>query len=480
MTGGIETVFVGCIVHSKSLTELEVIENGLLGLTAEGKVAFLQNLVGNRGDLCDETLQNASQTFGFDISVVQKLTATQFLLPGFVSHLWASLLLDNVLTCAPPNEQIDTHIHAPQYVFTGTGCDLPLLQWLEKYTFPREQAFSDPTYAQSAYQRAVTRTLRNGTTTAAYYATIHSEATKILATICAETGQRAFIGKVCMDRNSPSTYIESTEDSLKTTNEVADFISQLSTKGRVKPIITPRFAASCTSELMHGLANIAKKRDLPIQTHLSESHAEIEMVEKLHPECSSYTAVYADHGLLTNKTVLAHCVHLSPSERKLVYDANAGVAHCPNSNFSILSGVCNVRRLLQEGIKVGLGTDVAGGYSASMMDAMRQAVIASKVTFMNSRDASKDGRKPWQPLNLGEVLYLATLGGAKVLGVDGVVGNFEVGKEFDAVLVDLKPGDGRCVDVFGHDGIMDSIEKFVYNGDDRNIAKVWVGGRQVL
>ena len=283
-----------------------------------------------------------------------------------------------------------------------------------------------------------------------------------------------------MDRNSPATYMETTEESLKDTNDVADFIEQLPTKGRIKPIITPRFAASCTSNLMRGLADIAKKRDLPIQTHLSESRAEIEMVETLHPECSSYTAVYADHGLLTDKTVLAHCVHLSASERKLVRDTNAGVAHCPNSNFSILSGVCNVRRLLQEGIKVGLGTDVAGGYSASMMDAMRQAIIASKVTFMNSRDVPEDGRKPWQPLTLGEVLYLATLGGAEVLGIDGDVGNFEVGKEFDALLVDLAPSGGRCVDLFGHDTLLDSIEKFVYNGDDRNIAKVWVGGRQVL
>ncbi|KAJ3046067.1 hypothetical protein HDV00_003817 [Rhizophlyctis rosea] len=457
----VKTVLVGRIVHSRSLSELEVIEHGVLGVTFDGKIAFREVIDGDASNseseqLVKETLTRLSQEYGFPQRAVRRLTADQFLLPGF----------------------IDTHIHAPQYVYTGTGYDLPLMDWLEKYTFPREKAFSDPEYARTAYTKAVTRCLRSGTTTAAYYATIHNEATKILAHIISDLGQRAFVGKVCMDRNSPQWYTETTEDSLRDTKDIADYIANLSPDRRVQPILTPRFVATCTSELMNGLAELAKERDFPIQTHLSESPAEIDFVAQLHPASESYTAVYAEHGLLTNKTVLAHCVHLSESERRLVHDHDAGIAHCPNSNFSLLSGVMSVRKLLQEGIKVGLGTDVAGGYSTSMIDAMRQAIIASKVVFCETRKAEANGSKPLQPLTLSEVLFLATLGGAQVLGLDSV-GNFDVGKDFDALLVDLSSERGT-IDLFPHDTTLDAIEKFVYNGDDRNIANVWVGGRLVL
>ncbi|KAJ3088904.1 hypothetical protein HK102_007669, partial [Quaeritorhiza haematococci] len=248
-------------------------------------------------------------------SQVQTLKPRQFLLPGFV----------------------DTHIHAPQYVYTGTGYDLPLMQWLEKYTFPRESAFSSPTYARKSYTQSVKRSLRCGTTTACYYATIHLPACKILTEVIRQCGQRAFIGKVNMDRNSPDFYIEERESSVKETREFVDFVLGLGDE-RVTPIITPRFVPTCSAELMQALGDIAREKNLPIQSHLCENPSEIEFVKTLHPECSSYTDVYRTYGLLTDRSVMAHCVYLTDEEVAMIKDYDAGIAHCPNSNFSLQSG----------------------------------------------------------------------------------------------------------------------------------------------
>ncbi|KAJ3276935.1 hypothetical protein HK104_003559 [Borealophlyctis nickersoniae] len=468
----IAVVYVGTIVHSLSRSDLLLLDPGVLGISAAGKVGFLEAV--NCGDAESETSREkvvASSVdalagkYGFSADCVKRLGDGQMIVPGF----------DFII-------KIDTHTHAPQFVYTGTGYDLPLLDWLAKYTFPRERQFADPSFAQKAYPLAVARSIRCGTTTAAYYGTIHLESTRILASIVAEKGQRGFIGKVCMDQNAPSDYIETTEESLEATKSFVQSMEDFDSNGRVKAIITPRFAPTCSSQLMHGLGTLAREKNLPIQTHLSENKGEIAWVRDLFPTCPTYTSVYASHGLLTDRTVLAHCVYLSDEERRDVKNACAGVSHCPNSNFGLQSGVLNVRRLFEEGVKVGLGTDVAGGYSSSIMDAMRQAVIASKVVYMNSRDG---GGRVWEPLTLAEVFFLATLGGAQVLGLENTVGNFEPGKEFDALLVDLVHGregkDGSCaIECFSHDSPLSQLEKFVYLGDDRNIMAVFVGGRRVF
>ncbi|KAJ3125847.1 hypothetical protein HK098_008160 [Nowakowskiella sp. JEL0407] len=493
-------VFIGTIIHSKSQTDLELLDYAMLGVLSSGKIAFLEYL--EIGISVDGVLGKLKEGYDVEGTNVVQLTDRQFLIPGY----------------------LDTHIHSPQYVFSGTGYDLPLLGWLEKYTFPRESEFSDLSYAKDSYTKVVSRTLRSGTTTACYYATIHLGACKVLAEVVLDVGQRAFLGKVNMDRNSPETYIEDTEASIEDTkvfvnhviNRDTEFRTQFSdpstTIPLITPCITPRFVPSCTSKLMSELSKIAAEYNLPIQSHLSESKNEIEWVKELHPHDGdtpcfsdtegtewSYTGVYHSHGLLTNRSIMAHCIHLSKSERRLIKNLEAGISHCPASNFQLSSGVLNVRRLLNEGIKVGLGTDMAGGHAPSIIEAMRLAMVASKTAAMMSRD----GLGGWgeelenevkDPLTLAEVFYLATLGGAKVMGLDGSVGNFEVGKEFDALVVDLSStgaavGDAKhatevhgtfTVDVFPHDDKMSMFEKYIYLGDDRNIAEVYVAGRKVV
>jgi guanine deaminase len=363
---------------------------------------------------------------------------------------------------------VDTHIHAPQYTFTGTGYDKPLLEWLNTYTFPQESKFSDIIHAKNAYTKVVKKTLSCGTTTACYFATIHLDASKILVDVLASQKQRAFVGKVNMDRNSPDYYIENMMDSIRDTQDFVNYTLAQNNQ-LITPIITPRFVPTCTSELMHKLGEIAQTHNLPIQSHVSENKSEIDWVKSLHPECDSYSSVYLNHNLLNSRTVMAHCIHLTDKERALFKEHNVGISHCANSNFSLVSGVLNARRLLNEGhVKIGLGTDVGGGYSPSILDAIRQAIIASKTIYI--QDSS------YTPLNIKEAFYMATLGGATVLGRDSRIGNFIVGKAFDALRIKVD----TVIDVFPHDDLTSLFEKFLFLGDDRNIKSVFVNGEQIV
>lgn len=332
------------------------------------------------------------------------------------------------------------------------------------------------------------KTLQCGTTTACYYGTLHTNSTKILADTIHRLGQRAFVGKVNMNRNSPDYYIESsTDDSIEGTLEVIQHIQGLHSS-LITPVITPRFVPSCTVDLMKRLGHLAKEHNLPIQSHLSETPGEIAWVKELHPECSSYAMVYETYGLFNSQTIMAHCVHMTTEERALAKANQVGISHCPSSNFCLQSGALNVRRLLEEGIdKIGLGTDVGGGYSPSIFDAIRQAITASKVVHFQSRDGpqleEKDApeNKVYDFLSLPEAFYLATLGGAKVLNLESKIGNFTSGKDFDALILDHgKTPTAPQIDTFPHDTTMNRFEKLVYLGDDRHIAKVYVAGSKVL
>ncbi|KAJ7393716.1 hypothetical protein OS493_003375 [Desmophyllum pertusum] len=351
---------------------MDICKKRIIGVDDDGKIVFIDN-ASRVGDL--------AKKYGFkknDVITLQH--GSQFLMPGLV----------------------DTHVHAPQYVFTGTGYDLPLLQWLEKYTFPSESRFRNKEFAQDAYRKVVERLLKNGTTTASYFATIHYEATEILCDIIAELGQRAYVGKVCMDKNSPRYYVEKTEQSIEDAERLINHILELKNP-LITPVVTPRFAVSCTSDLMKNLGHLAKKYDLPIQSHLNETKNEISTVRKDFPD-HSYTTVYDKHDLLNSKTYMAHCCHSTEEELDLMLERSAAVAHCPSSNFNIRSGVLDVRHMLNKKMKVGLGTDVSGGESPSMLVAIP--------------------------------FFLATLGGSQVLGLDDKIGNFEVGKYFDALVID--------------------------------------------
>ncbi|XP_044247201.1 guanine deaminase isoform X2 [Ursus arctos] len=370
---------------------------------------------------------------------------------------------------------VDTHIHAPQYSFAGSNVDLPLLDWLTTYTFPTELKFQNIDFAEEVYTRVVRRTLKNGTTTACYFGTIHTDSSLLLAEITDKFGQRAFVGKVCMDMNATvPEYKETTEESVKETER---FVSRMLQKNysRVKPIVTPRFSLSCSETLLGKLGNMAKTHNLHIQSHVSETVNEVEAVRNLFPDYKNYTDVYDRNNLLTDKTVMAHGCYLSAEELQVFKERGAAISHCPNSNLSLSSGFLNVLEVLKHDVKIGLGTDVAGGYSASMLDAIRRAVMVSNILLINKINEKS--------LTLKEVFRLATLGGSQALGLDKEIGNFEVGKEFDALLINPKASDSP-IDLFSGDLVGDTseavIQKFLYLGDDRNIEEVYVGGKQVV
>lgn len=200
-------------------------------------------------------------------------------------------------------------------LFIGTGTGLPLLEWLNKYTFNHEKGYKDIEKAIKVYTKTVLSLLKNGTTTVSYFSTIHYEASKILRELCLKYGQRALIGKVNMDRNSPDDYIETTEESF---NDTLKFIELFKEGEIVQPTITPRFVPTCTPELMEKLGQLAKEKNLHIQSHVSENKDEIEWVKSLHPEINTYVGVYHKFGLLTDKTILAHGIHLTDEELKLM------------------------------------------------------------------------------------------------------------------------------------------------------------------
>uniref|UniRef100_A0A8C9T779 Guanine deaminase n=1 Tax=Scleropages formosus TaxID=113540 RepID=A0A8C9T779_SCLFO len=421
-------VFRGTFMHSSGSAPLHILEDALLGVNEQGKVP----------------VPHAAERWTFGL----------FFMPGL----------------------IDTHIHASQYSYTGTALDMPLLQWLNTYTFPTEANYKDLNFSKDVYTKVVKRTLKNGTTTACYFATIHTDSSLLLAEIADKFGQRALVGKVCMDVNKAvKHYKETPEQSKKETNR---FVHELLRRNYplVMPIVTPRFAVSCSPQLLSHLGDIAKNNNLHIQSHISENKEEVNLVKELFPSCQSYTEVYRKHNLLTDKTVMAHGCHLTDSELKLFRDAGAAISHCPNSNISLCSGMLDVRRVLKSKVKLGLGTDVAGGYSPSMLDAIRRALDTSKALKI------KDPQH--ETLSFEEVFRLATLGGSQALCLEKKTGSFEVGKDFDALLINPLVQDGPfdLEQVFfgGNIKAEHALHPFDSAGDDRNIREVYISGKRVV
>ncbi|KXX77521.1 putative guanine deaminase [Madurella mycetomatis] len=462
-------LFLGSFVHSKTLGELEYLHNTAVCVDRAGRIVAIEKD-------CDEKARAALLSrLEWKDSEVEVVSARegQFFFPGFV----------------------DTHLHASQYPNVGIFGSSTLLDWLNTYTFPLEASLSDPAKARRVYTRVIRRTLSHGTTCAAYYATIDVASTTLLAELCVSHGQRALVGRVCMDTGSPVNYRDaSPEAALAAARESIAQIQDLDKDMvLVRPIITPRFAPACSADLLRQLGLLAAETGLPVQTHVSENKDEIALVKKLFPRKNtgagddSYTAVYDAFGLLTSRTILAHGVHLTDDEAALIARRGAKVSHCPCSNSALASGAARVRWLVTEkDIVCGLGTDMSGGYSPSVLEAARQAVLVSRHVAIGAGGEEKD------KLSVEEALFLATRGGACVVGLEDKVGGFEVGMEWDAQLVGLGrvgdeageeeeggDDDDGNVDLFGWESWPERIAKWVYNGDDRNTKKVWVRGRLV-
>jgi cytosine/adenosine deaminase-related metal-dependent hydrolase len=638
----------GTVIHSIAFGEIQLVDDG--GLVYDNNGTIQQ--------IYDFSKQAASPEFLAQFKQVDDFRG-KLIIPGFV----------------------DAHCHAPQYVFTGTGMDLPLLEWLQKYTFPCEAKFANEDFARFAYEKSIQRHLKCGTTFASYFATIHNSACKILVEVINQVGQRAFVGKVSMDRNSPDFYIEDTQEGGEQAEEFVQFVLQQTETGKkfledlemvskkvvspvhvaneecgsplkkirtvsgsdaqfqkidndvettivvknsaglppkvrsvsldccdaedgmvtavpswdlsavshdstiapgialsppkrrrddscsiipkkdstslaidtvshrgsvrrsllnrsdtplVMPCVTPRFVPTCTGEIMAKLGSIAQKYALPIQSHLSESVNEIAWVLELHPECETYAGVYERYGLLGKNTYMAHCCHSTKEERETLRKNGTSVVHCASSNFMLSSGIMDVKLFIHEGIKVAIGTDVAGGYSPSMLDAMRQTIIASRAKSFHHREMGKiipfadhDGNaipqemisssvsegnsspssssssspvlsapdslfqpqeqagsisapiKDYKSLNYLEAFHLATVGGAEVLGMEKVIGNFLPGKKLDCLIIDVN-APNTPIDTFNNEDNLELFQKFLFLGDDRNITHVYVDGKRVL
>ncbi|KAJ1833425.1 hypothetical protein LPJ70_006438, partial [Coemansia sp. RSA 2708] len=241
---------------------------------------------------------------------------------------------------------------------------------------------------------------------------------------------------------------------------------------------------------LRGLGALAQKYRLPVQSHLCENPDEIAFAKSCFPGTPSYSHIYHASGLFDTRTIMAHCVHMSDSDIQLVRQCGVGVSHCPNSNFSLSSGIADVRRFLREGIPVGLGTDVGGGYAPSILDAMRMAAAASRALIASRRDTGAAGADAL-PLDANELLFLATMGGARVMGMHEHLGSLDQGKLFDALVVDLavpaSPVPSAETTLAVNERLRDSptdawklrAEQFVFLADDRNISRVYVGGNLI-
>lgn len=523
-------------MHTPVLGLLQIATNMLVGVTKEGRIDYVSHygrqqqamhdsaedyfrwqysaLNGrfesspkskdDKGDCDAEYERRRRYEHGYEFVDFSK-NPSKFLVPGF----------------------FDTHIHASQFPNAGLGSELPLLEWLEKYTFRLENQFRAPDgelkiakqkrlrMAHNVYSKVIARTLSAGTTTAAYFATIDVDTTNLLADLAVEKGQRALVGKVCMDCNPtfPEYMEESADVLVKTTEQVMEHCARLNASAQtgtgpkvVQGIVTPRFAPLCLRDLMKRLGALASKHGAPIQTHISENKDEVKLVGDLFPECGDYTSVYDSHGLLGPLTILAHAVHLTKEECKTILLKNCSILHCPSLNTFLTSGIAPVKRYLYEDkINVSLGTDVSGGCDHLILAAMKGLIMVlhNKSGFSKSRsstDKNDQQEQQEQPeysgnaastqVTVADALYMATMGGAIACDMGKELGSFEMGKWFDAQLIDVLSPDLN-IDIFDFqhptaddDDMVEKIRQFIYRwvfcGDDRNCVKVWCNGQKVV
>jgi guanine deaminase len=429
----------GAILHTQARDRLEYWPDARIDIGATGRIAGIRDAT-------------AADTDAFPLG------PGNILLPGLV----------------------DLHIHAPQWPQLGTALDLPLERWLHEYTFPLEARCADAAYAAAVYDQMVPALLANGTTTAVYFASTHLPATTILAETCLRHGQRALVGRVAMDHpeQCPETYRDaSAETALADSRASIEAIRALpGNDGLVLPAITPRFIPACTDDLLRGLGALAAETGCHVQTHASESDWEHGHV--LDRCGCSDTEALAGFGLLTRRSVLAHGNFLGAADLTLIRTLGAGIAHCPLSNAYFADAVFPLRAALDRRVRVGLGTDVAGGAHPSLLDSARMAITASRMLEGGVDPAIPRGARgrPGARIGATEAFWLATAGGAEVL--DLPVGAFRPGHHFDAMLIDTRNLDGN---LFPQPGEPPErlLERIVHTAGRNDIARVWVGGRIV-
>ena len=360
----------------------------------------------------------------------------------------------------------DLHVHAPQYRNQGIAMDLELLPWLQNYTFPEEMKYADTGYAERMYRRFVRDLWRFGTMRACVFATIHTESTRLLMRLFQEAGMGALVGKVAMNRNCPEGLSESVEEMVRGYEQLIIDNGELiidKEESLVRPIITPRFIPTCTPEMLRACGELAAKYQLPVQSHLSENKDEIAWVQALEPDSTCYGDAYDRYGLFgQTPTVMAHCVWTEGEELELMKRRGVMVAHCPTSNFNVASGMAPIRKFLDEGLRVGLGSDISGGHDLNIFRMMVYAIQVSKMHYQQQHE------RPF--LTLSEAFWMATKSAGSFFGR---VGSFEPGYEFDALVIDDSD--------LNHDNysLLERMERYIYLGDDRQIIHRFCRGKEI-
>jgi guanine deaminase len=389
-----------------------------------------------------------------------RLAEGQYFLPGFV----------------------DLHVHAPQWAQSGTALDLPLYEWLNTYTFPLEAKYADLDFAKAVYEHLVHTLLANGTTTALYFATVHKETSLLLAEICAAKGQRGLVGKVVMDdaEQNPSYYRDlNTETALADTEEFILAVKELAktVKQGVYPVVTPRFIPSCTDEALKGLGELAAKYDTHIQSHCSESDWAHNYVQERFSKHDAFAL--HDFGLLTDKSVMAHCNFLNDEDAALFAKTGTAIAHCPLSNAYFANSVIPIARFKAQGIDIGLGSDISAGATPSLFDNAKQAVVSSRM-LEDGVDASLPADERGVPdsrITINEAFYLATAGGGESLNLP--IGRIQENYTWDVQIIDTEVAAAKLPIFQANEDLYDTFQKIMYNVRPENIREVWVQGEKV-
>lgn len=355
----------------------------------------------------------------------------------------------------------DLHIHAPQYLQRGTGMDLLLSDWLNQYTFPQESRFASPEHADRVYEYVVRDLVRNGTFHASLFGTIHRQASDILFEKMEKYGLYGYVGKVNMDWNSPDFLCETMEQSLR---ETEIFLDTHSGGKKVKPILTPRFAPTCTETLMMGLGQLAKKYGCGMQTHLVESKWEAAESLRLYPGYGSDAEIYQRAGLLEHgPSIFAHVIFPTEADIHILKQCGGYAVHCPDATNNVIAGIMPTAQLHHRGVALAVGSDVAGGHHIAVYKQIARAVQLSKLKEFYEPEGNRT-------ITFANAFWMATKKGGEAFGK---VGSLEKGYAFNAIVID---------------GVEDEhfpmspekrLERFCYSGDDRNITARFIDGVKI-
>ncbi len=357
---------------------------------------------------------------------------------------------------------IDSHTHYPQAEIIGAYGE-QLLEWLENYAFPAEKKYQDRAYAAKMAEFFIDQLLRNGTTTALVFCTVHPESVEALFTAAEKQNMRLIAGKVMMDRNAPDYLLDTP---LSSYSESKELIEKWHKRGRLLYAITPRFAPTSTPEQLEMAGKL--KREFPdtyVQTHLSENPDEIEWVKELFSEHENYLDVYHHHGLTGSRSVFAHCIHLEEREWDCLRESDSTIAFCPTSNLFLGSGLFDLNHAREKKISVAMASDIGGGTSFNMLRTLGEAY---KVMQLQK-----------QKFSAFEAFYAATLGGARALSLDHLLGNFDIGKEADFVVLDPAATILQAKRTEQSQNIADLLFNLIILGDDRSIFHTYVNGQLV-